>query len=183
MELEDRYGIRMGEEEAERIKTVGQAIDFVLVQAPPIRRPEIAAFGPCSTSCPRASRSRRSRMPPGSTTARHSYERLAFLGDSVLNSGGLDGAVSTLQAPHGRAADQDPRADGQQALLRGGRSGAGRSRAHAGRRPVGPPHLIERRSRRRACWRRRWRPRSAPASSSSGSSARRRRSPRPSSSR
>ena len=34
MELEDRYGIRISEEEAERIKTVGQAIDFVLAHAP-----------------------------------------------------------------------------------------------------------------------------------------------------
>jgi acyl carrier protein len=34
MELEDRYGIRIAEEEAERIKTVGQAIDFVLAHAP-----------------------------------------------------------------------------------------------------------------------------------------------------
>ena len=30
MELEDTYGIRIGEDEAERIKTVGQAVDFVL---------------------------------------------------------------------------------------------------------------------------------------------------------
>jgi acyl carrier protein len=30
MELEDRYRIRITEEQAERIKTVGQAIDFVL---------------------------------------------------------------------------------------------------------------------------------------------------------
>jgi acyl carrier protein len=36
MELEDGYGIRMPEDEAERIKTIGQAIDFVLshVSAP-----------------------------------------------------------------------------------------------------------------------------------------------------
>jgi acyl carrier protein len=34
MELEDRYGIRITDEEAERIKTVGQAIDFVLDHAP-----------------------------------------------------------------------------------------------------------------------------------------------------
>jgi acyl carrier protein len=33
MELEDGYGIRMPEDEAERIKTVGQAIDFVLSHA------------------------------------------------------------------------------------------------------------------------------------------------------
>ena len=30
MELEDGYGIRIAEDEAERIKTVGQAVDFVL---------------------------------------------------------------------------------------------------------------------------------------------------------
>ena len=29
VELEDHYGIRIGEDEAERIKTVGQAVDFV----------------------------------------------------------------------------------------------------------------------------------------------------------
>ena len=29
-ELEDTYGVRMSDEEAARIKTVGQAIDFVL---------------------------------------------------------------------------------------------------------------------------------------------------------
>jgi len=34
MELEDRYGIRIADEEAERIKTVGQAVDFVLTHAP-----------------------------------------------------------------------------------------------------------------------------------------------------
>jgi acyl carrier protein len=30
MELEDRYGIRISEEQAERIKTIGQAVDFVV---------------------------------------------------------------------------------------------------------------------------------------------------------
>jgi acyl carrier protein len=30
VELEDRYGIRITDEQAERIETVGQAIDFVL---------------------------------------------------------------------------------------------------------------------------------------------------------
>jgi acyl carrier protein len=34
MELEDRYGIRITDEEAERIKTIGQAIDFVVSHAP-----------------------------------------------------------------------------------------------------------------------------------------------------
>jgi acyl carrier protein len=34
MELEDRYGIRITEEQAEQIKTVGQAIEFVLPHVP-----------------------------------------------------------------------------------------------------------------------------------------------------
>ena len=34
MELEDGYGIRIQEDEAQRIKTNGQAIDFVLSHAP-----------------------------------------------------------------------------------------------------------------------------------------------------
>lgn len=34
MELEDRYGISVPEQEAARIKTVGQAVDFVLQHAP-----------------------------------------------------------------------------------------------------------------------------------------------------
>ena len=34
VELEDRYGIRITDEEAERIKTVGQSVDFVLTNVP-----------------------------------------------------------------------------------------------------------------------------------------------------
>jgi acyl carrier protein len=33
MELEDGYGIRIAEDEAERIKTIGQAVDFVVSHA------------------------------------------------------------------------------------------------------------------------------------------------------
>jgi acyl carrier protein len=33
-ELEDSYGVRMSDEEAARIATVGQAVDFVVAQAP-----------------------------------------------------------------------------------------------------------------------------------------------------
>lgn len=35
MELEDRYGISVSEQEAGRIKTVGDAVDFVLAKAGP----------------------------------------------------------------------------------------------------------------------------------------------------
>jgi acyl carrier protein len=34
MELEDGYGIRVSEEQAARIKTVGDAVDFVIEHAP-----------------------------------------------------------------------------------------------------------------------------------------------------
>lgn len=34
MELEDRYGIRVSEEEAARIQTVGDAVDFVTDRVP-----------------------------------------------------------------------------------------------------------------------------------------------------
>jgi acyl carrier protein len=34
MELEDNYGIRIQEDEAEKIETIGQAIDFVLSHVP-----------------------------------------------------------------------------------------------------------------------------------------------------
>jgi acyl carrier protein len=34
MELEDRYGITVSEEQASRIRTVGDAVDFVLAHAP-----------------------------------------------------------------------------------------------------------------------------------------------------
>jgi acyl carrier protein len=34
MELEDRYGVRIPDEEAARIRTVGQAADFVAERAP-----------------------------------------------------------------------------------------------------------------------------------------------------
>ncbi len=39
MELEDQYGIRITDDEAERIETVGQAIDFVLAHAPAHQSP------------------------------------------------------------------------------------------------------------------------------------------------
>lgn len=34
MELEDRYGVKVSEQEAARIKTVGDAVGFVLERAP-----------------------------------------------------------------------------------------------------------------------------------------------------
>jgi acyl carrier protein len=38
-ELEDSYGIRMPDDEAAKIATVGQAVDYVVAQAPAADRP------------------------------------------------------------------------------------------------------------------------------------------------
>ena len=38
MELEDRYGIRVSEEEAAEIETVGDAVDFVCAREPRVGR-------------------------------------------------------------------------------------------------------------------------------------------------
>ncbi|MBV8940207.1 MAG: acyl carrier protein [Solirubrobacterales bacterium] len=42
-ELEDTYGIRMSDEEAAKIRTVGQAVDFVLATVGPGARPSSTA--------------------------------------------------------------------------------------------------------------------------------------------
>jgi acyl carrier protein len=44
-ELEDTYGVRMSDEEAARIKTVGQAVDFVLAEVSPKARHDDEASG------------------------------------------------------------------------------------------------------------------------------------------
>jgi acyl carrier protein len=42
-ELEDSYGVRISDEEATRILTVGEAVDFVLDNAPETSRPSTTA--------------------------------------------------------------------------------------------------------------------------------------------
>jgi acyl carrier protein len=42
-ELEDSYGVRMSDEEAAKILTVGQAVDYVLVTVGPGARPSTTA--------------------------------------------------------------------------------------------------------------------------------------------
>jgi len=44
-ELEDSYGVRISDEEASRILTVGQAVDFVMASGP---QPATASQGPDS---------------------------------------------------------------------------------------------------------------------------------------
>ena len=87
-ELEDSYGVKMSDEEAARILTVGAGRG--LRARPPARRPRAEALTAARAlraagrTCRRTSPGRRSRTPPGRERRADSYERLAFLGDSVL---------------------------------------------------------------------------------------------------
>ncbi len=67
MELEDRYGIRIPDEEAAKILTVGQAADFVAshAQAQADLKPWPRHSSPFSTSCRRIWPGRRSPIPRG----------------------------------------------------------------------------------------------------------------------
>ena len=67
VELEDSYGVRIPDEEAAKILTVGQAADFVAAHAAEIEH--LSPSRSCSPSCPRICGGRRSRMPRGSSTA------------------------------------------------------------------------------------------------------------------
>ena len=90
-ELEDTYGVTMTDEQAARIHTVGQAVDFVARPHAGAGRPTASRDPePCrrSTTCSRALPDdlARQAVTHASWTERRadSYERLAFLGDSVL---------------------------------------------------------------------------------------------------
>ena len=100
-ELEDSYGVKISDEEAARILTVGQAVEFVLAsdqrRHEPVWRPRAKAptLSDAQTSKARDAASdalpqtllrgrRCSRTRRGPTRRSDSYERLAFLGDSVL---------------------------------------------------------------------------------------------------
>src|SRR3954466_3987339 len=72
-ELEDTYGVAMSDEQAARIQTVGQAVDFVVAHAP-----DAAGRGPasctgsttCWSRCRRTWRGRRSRTRRGRNSGR-----------------------------------------------------------------------------------------------------------------
>ena len=90
MELEDRYGIRVSEEEAAEIATVGDAVEFVLTHAPAgsgVGAPPEGAAAPLAALL----ESLPEELAPQALThsswverRSESYGRLAFLGDSVL---------------------------------------------------------------------------------------------------
>ncbi len=127
-ELEDTYGVRMSDEEAARITTVGQAVDFVLANVP---RPASRGPDPCARSHDLLEGLpddlARQAVTHASWTERRadSYERLALLGDSVLGLSITTHLFPLLDAEtlRRRAADEDPRAGGLGPLVpRGGRA-------------------------------------------------------------
>ena len=83
VELEDSYGIRIPDEEAAKILTVGQAADFVAGHAARSKRPE----GPGELVEQLPGDLRRQAYTHASWVEHRSesYERLAFLGDVVLS--------------------------------------------------------------------------------------------------
>ncbi len=84
-ELEDSYGVKMPDEQAAKIVTVGQAVDYVLAQA---RRPRADRVLKLLTELLEElpDSLHRQVFTHASWTERRSdsYSRLAFLGDSVL---------------------------------------------------------------------------------------------------
>ena len=85
MELEDRYGVAVSEEQATRIKTVGDAVDFVLEHAPrPEWRSRGGALATLVAELPAELRERALTHATWTEERIDSYERLAYLGDSVL---------------------------------------------------------------------------------------------------
>ena len=86
MELEDNYGVSVSEEQATRIKTVGDAVDFVVEHAPAERErgePE-RTLGGTDRELPADLRERALTHATWTEERADSYERLAYLGDSVL---------------------------------------------------------------------------------------------------
>ena len=83
-ELEDSYGVQMSDEEAARILTVGQAVDFVVAHAPTGSLSPATASRACFDELPEDLRQQVFTHASWTDRRADSYERLAFLGDVVL---------------------------------------------------------------------------------------------------
>ncbi len=153
-ELEDTYGVKMSDEQAAQILTVGEAVDFVLAHA--------------AADTLTLLRDTARRAAGGSLPAGLHARVVVGAAQRLLRAAGLPrrlraGAVghgAPLPAPGGRAlrrraADEDPRAGGVGPGLPGG-GRAARSAGAAARRGAGGDAGRRRRaaSRPSACWRR-----------------------------
>ena len=75
-ELEDSYGVKMSDEEAAQILSVGQAVDFVLAHAPTVDLELDSSSRICWTRSPRTSTGRCSRThrgPSGAATTTRAW--------------------------------------------------------------------------------------------------------------
>ena len=137
-ELEDSYGVRMSDEEAARILTVGQAVDFVAARTAADReRPERwSALPTCSTELPEdlapAGRSRTPRGPSGARTPTSAWPSSATPCSALAVTTHLYPRLEAERLRR-RAADEDPRPGGLGPLVPRGRRAARRARARCAR--------------------------------------------------
>ena len=149
-ELEDTYGVKMSDEQAARIQTVGQAVDFVLAHLPSRPDPDLRELNDLLEALPDELARQAVTHASWAERRSESYERLAFLGDSVL---GL--AVTTHLWP---LLEADTYGAGRLTKIRA-QAVSGRScRAVAERlglperlRAAAPPEVRGRRRSRRCC--------------------------------
>ena len=83
-ELEDSYGVKMSDEQAAKIVTVGQAVDFVLAHAAGQSREPWSSSRQLLDELPEDLRQQVFTHASWTERRSDSYSRLAFLGDSVL---------------------------------------------------------------------------------------------------
>ena len=120
MELEDNYGVAVSEEQAARITTVGDAVGFVrraracLRPGPLATDPDSAVAALSELVAELPAELRRQALTHSSWTERRvdSYERLAFLGDSVLGLAVASRVHRSLQGDRLRWPDEDPQPGG-----------------------------------------------------------------------
>ena len=130
MELEDRYGIRVSEEEAAEIETVGGRRRLRLGAGSRCLGKELRSERMTATTASLAElfadapeELRRQALSHSSwvETRTSSYGRLAFLGDSVLGLSVADASLRGAPGRRHRRAHQDPQPGRQRAGLRRGR--------------------------------------------------------------
>ena len=160
MELEDSYGIKVSEEQASRIETVGDAVDFVVERLPGVgpwraasagsvgeagvaepsgrRRPQVPrSCAGCSTRCRSPCAARRSRTPRGSSTE----PTPTVVSPSSATASSASRSPSTCSAPY-------PRADIGRLTKMHGQAVSGRACAEVAVE-LGVPQLLEESAPRR----------------------------------
>ena len=141
-ELEDSYGVKMSDEEAARIATVGQAVDFVVDHAPrqPVAAPDrLDRLRQLLDEVPEGLRQQVFTHASWTDRRSDSYSRLAFLGDSVLGLAITAHLYPRLEAErYGAGRLTKIRAQTVSgAVVPGGGRAPRRARAPGGRRAVG----------------------------------------------